>query len=121
MKKIELPVYKASYELLLNTFEITGRVKREYKFTIGERLKKELMDMMIGVYMANSTKNKERKRELVEKALERIEIAQISFRLLHDLHEINLKIFVKTSVLVENVRRQLIGWKKVLGAGESFK
>ena len=37
----ELPVYKACYDLLLEIFLFTKDFSREYKFTVGESLKKE--------------------------------------------------------------------------------
>jgi len=40
-----LPVYKAGYELLVEIFRFTKNFSREYKFTLGERLKNETLDM----------------------------------------------------------------------------
>ena len=39
----ELPVYKKSYDLLLQLFELTRHFKREYKYTIGNTLKNEVL------------------------------------------------------------------------------
>ena len=36
----ELPVYKATYDLLLEMFRFTKDFSREYKYTVGESLKK---------------------------------------------------------------------------------
>jgi len=36
-----LPVYKISYELLILIFRITKDFSREYKYTIGQEVKKE--------------------------------------------------------------------------------
>ena len=37
----DLPVYKATYDLLLTIFRFTKSFSKEYKYTIGESLKKE--------------------------------------------------------------------------------
>ena len=37
----ELPVYKATYDLLLAIFQFTKEFSKEYKYTVGESLKKE--------------------------------------------------------------------------------
>ena len=37
----ELPVYKASYDMLLEIFQFTKEISKEYKYTVGESLKKE--------------------------------------------------------------------------------
>ena len=42
-----LPVYKASYDLLLAIFLLTKNFSREYKYTIGEDLKKTAAEMIL--------------------------------------------------------------------------
>ena len=37
----QLPVYKASYDLLLQLFQISKNMERDYKFTLGENIKNE--------------------------------------------------------------------------------
>lgn len=34
----QLPVYKASYALFLQLFQISKNMERDYKFTLGERI-----------------------------------------------------------------------------------
>jgi len=36
----ELPVYKSTYNLLLGIFQLTKGFSKEYKYTVGEKLKK---------------------------------------------------------------------------------
>lgn len=47
LKKIELPVYKASYGLLLYSFKLIKNLTREYKYTIGEKIKKVMLYMKL--------------------------------------------------------------------------
>ena len=42
----ELPVYKASYDLLLEIYKFTKNFTKEYKYTIGESLKKETVELI---------------------------------------------------------------------------
>ena len=42
----ELPVYKASYDLLLEIFKFTKNFTKEYKYTVGESLKKEMLELI---------------------------------------------------------------------------
>ncbi|MFT5964041.1 MAG: hypothetical protein ACI9L6_000764 [Flavobacterium sp.] len=37
----DLPFYKSTYDLLLGIFEFTKSFSKEYKYTVGESLKKE--------------------------------------------------------------------------------
>ena len=46
----ELPVYKATYDLLLAVFQFTKGFAKEYKYTVGESLKKETIDLLTLIY-----------------------------------------------------------------------
>jgi len=54
----ELPVYKASYDLLLEIFKFTKSFSKEYKYTVGESLKNETLELITLIYRANSKKEK---------------------------------------------------------------
>ena len=50
----ELPVFKASYDLLLSIYNFTDNFTRKYKYSIGEKLKNETLEMLVLVFRANS-------------------------------------------------------------------
>lgn len=54
----ELPVYKTSYDLLLEIFKFTKEFGKDYKYTVGESLKKETMELMMLIFRANTRKDK---------------------------------------------------------------
>ncbi len=107
----ELPVYKASYDLFLEIFRFVKDFNREYKYTIGESLKKETLDLVLLIYKTNSRKDK---RLLLEEAREKMETVRLIVRLTKDLHQINIKKFVFLNKRIENVSKQLTGWQKSL-------
>ncbi len=74
----ELPVYKACYDLLLAIFLFTKDFSREYKFTVGESLKKETVELLTFIFRANSRKDKE---AVLQEARERIEVIRLFIRL----------------------------------------
>ncbi len=49
----QLPVYKAGYDLLILIFQLSHSLNREYKFTLGEKLKNEVTDLLTNIYRAN--------------------------------------------------------------------
>ena len=53
-----LPVYKVSYDLLVDLFVFTKEFNKEYKYTVGESIKKETIEMIVNIYRANSRKDK---------------------------------------------------------------
>ena len=105
----ELPVYKASYDLLLEIFRFTKDFTKEYKYTLGESLKKETLELITLIYRANS---KTDKRETLQSEREKIEVIRLFIRLMKDLKQISLKRFVQINKQVENVSKQLTGWQK---------
>jgi hypothetical protein len=105
----DLPVYKATYDLLLEMFRFTKNFTKEYKYTVGESLKKETIELIILIYRANSRKDK---HETLQTAREHIEVIRLLIRLMKDIHEINVKKFVFINQQVENVSKQLAGWQK---------
>ncbi len=107
----ELPVYKASYDLFLEIFRFVKEFDREYKYTIGESLKKETLDLTILIYKVNGRTDK---TEVLEEARERMETVRLIVRLTKDLHQINIKKFVLLNKRIENVSKQLAGWQKSL-------
>jgi hypothetical protein len=48
----ELSVFKARYDLLLNFFHFTSNFKREYKYTVVDKLKNEMLALIVLVYRA---------------------------------------------------------------------
>ena len=104
-----LPVYKACYDLLLEIFKFTKNFNREYKYTLGERLKNETIDLITNIFRANMAKQK---YDTLQKARENIEIIRLYMRLLKDLQQVGVKKFVDINERVENVSKQLTGWQK---------
>jgi len=54
----ELRVYKATYDLLLAIFNFTKEFSKEYKYTVGESLKKETIEFITLIYQANTRNQK---------------------------------------------------------------
>ena len=101
----ELPVYKASYDLLLEIFRFAKDFAKEYKYTVGESLKKEALELITLIFRANS---KKQKFETLQTAREKIEVIRLLIRLMKDLKQINLKKFVLINKQIENVSKQLV-------------
>lgn len=118
-----LPVYKTSYDLLLRLFSVCQNMERDYKFTLVESIKKELVELIVNVYRANSRENK---LLLITAARENVEVARLELRLLHDLKQLKLETFVDLSEKLESISKQLAAWEnsqkqKVSFHGESLE
>ena len=54
----DLPVYKATYDLLLAIFRVTKDFSKDYKYTVGESIKKETIELLTLIYRANIKRDK---------------------------------------------------------------
>ncbi|GAI94110.1 unnamed protein product [marine sediment metagenome] len=106
---IELPVYKAAYDLLLQIFALTHNLTREYKFTLGEKLKNEITDLLTNIYRANRVREK---AKILEKARENLELVRLYIRILLDTKQISNKKHIFINQSIEKESKQLAGWHK---------
>ncbi len=104
-----LPVYKASYDLLIDIFGAVKDFNREYKYTLGENIKKEAIEMITNIYRANSSINK---KTHIATAREQIEMIRMFFRLAKDMRQVSLKRFVSINEHIESVSKQLTAWER---------
>lgn len=114
-----LPVFKEAYDLLLRVYAVSHTFQRDYRYTLGEDLKKTLMGMMIGMYHANRTHDDD-KLPYVADCRRQIEEIKIFFRLLHDLNQLPKKQYIRMAASSESVSKQLAAWEKYL-AGKPRK
>jgi hypothetical protein len=54
----DLPVFKDVYKLTLLLYSLTKDFSKEYKYTLGQDLKKDVMVLMRSIYRANKAQNK---------------------------------------------------------------
>lgn len=105
----ELPVYKSSYDLLMEIFELVKHFPREYKYTVGEKLKDEALEMIMNIYRANT---RQQKKDTLQNAREHLEVVRLLLRLTKDMKQININRFVDVNKKIENISKQLTGWQK---------
>jgi len=116
----ELPIYLSTYSFTLEIFKLVKDFPKEYKYTVGETLKKETLELIMLLYKINSTPQKERKGLLMNLARESVESIRLLLRLTHDLNLMRLRRFSHISLKLENISRQLAGWQKKINPGLTF-
>ncbi len=103
----ELPIYKATYDLLLKTYQYVNNVPREVRYTLVETLKNQLTELLVLICRANISRNK---LPFLEEAKGKILEIKIRFRLLHDMHYIDNRHYALLSLNMESVSKQLTSW-----------
>lgn len=110
-----LPIYRLTYELLTRVMTVTKEFPREYKFTLGQKIKDEVIEMVILIYRANSAVDK---APHIETLLERLQVVELLFRLAHDMRLIPLKSFAAVVEMTESLGKQAQGWKRAASAAK---
>lgn len=103
----QLPVYKACYDLLLQLYQISKNMERDYKFTLGENIKNEATILIIQIYKANTQQDK---RECLLLAKEKVEVIRLLFRIYKDLKLLSVQQYVTVSEQLESVSKQVNAW-----------
>ena len=108
-----LPIYRLTYELLQRVMVVSRDFPREYKFTLGQKIKDEVIEMVLLIYRANSTEDKIYHIEIL---LERLQVVELLLRLCHDMKLIPLKSYSSVVEMTESIAKQAQGWKKAAGS-----
>ncbi|MGK0364746.1 MAG: hypothetical protein ACI85O_001804 [Saprospiraceae bacterium] len=70
----DLPVFKEVYQLILKIFEYTKDFPKEYKYTLGQDMKRDGIQLVRSIYRANKAKDK---REYLETFLDDFEVLKL--------------------------------------------
>ena len=104
-----ISIFQKTYVLTVNVYKATGNFKKEYKYTLGEKLKllcSELLDLIVVVNAA------EDKLKSLEKLNNRLETLRIHLRLAFDLKAISRGQLGELNRQIEEIGRQIGGWQK---------
>ncbi len=104
----DLPVFKDVYKMTLRIFELTSNFSREYKFTLGQDLKRDCILLVRSIYRANKCKDKVL---YLEQFLDSFEVVKLEIRLCKDLKLISVKQQAELALLTENIGKQITGWR----------
>ena len=104
----DLPVFKDVYNLTLRLFELTANFSREYKFTLGQDLKRDCILLVRCIYRANRCKEK---TVYLEHFLDSFEVVKLEVRLCKDLKLISIKQQAELALLMDSIGKQIIGWR----------
>jgi len=104
----DLPVFNDMYRLTLKIFELTQHFSREYKFTLGQDMKRDCLVLVRSIYRAN--KNKEREVYL-EQFLDEFEVLKLEIRLCKDLKLITIKEQALLALSMDTIGKQITGWR----------
>jgi hypothetical protein len=109
-----LPVYKAVYDLLLSLFERVRHFPKDFQYTLGERIKNQVIALVEMIYQANISENVPEKQEHLRCLCAKVETLRFLLRMCYDLHLCNLEAYTRFNEQVEDISKQLNGWRKMV-------
>lgn len=107
----DLPVYKDTYRLVQCVFECTRDFPREYKFSLGQDMKRDALQLVRSIYRANKA---QQKRVYLEQFLDDFELLKLEIRLCVDMRVLSFKQQASLSILMESIGRQVTGWRNAV-------
>lgn len=105
-----LPIYKATYDLLVKITHATSNFPKAYKYSLGDKLRVEVVEMVVFVFRANSSRTKRARHAM--QFLERLQVVELLVRLCKDLRLLTVKQFSEIVGLSDGLGRQASGWIK---------
>lgn len=104
----ELPVYRDTYQLILKIFEFTKDFSKEYKYTLGQDMKRDALQLVRSIYRANKS---QQKAVYLEEFMDNFELLKLEIRLCIDMRILPIKKQAELSLLMENIGKQITGWR----------
>lgn len=96
-----LKIYKSIYDFMVELYKYIKDFPKEYKYSLGEKLKSYSLELLISIYKINSCFDKQEKQKLLQNSIALAEKIKILLRLSKDIHILSIKHF--TSISVKNI------------------
>jgi len=106
---VHLPIFQKGYDFSLEIYHTTHNFSREYKYSLGQKLKEIASELLDWIIITNS---KEDKQACFPEMKIRIERLRIHLRTAYDLKIINDKRLEYLNRMLEEISRQVSGWEK---------
>lgn len=104
----DLPVFRDVYKLILKLFEYTKDFTKEYKYTLGQDMKRDGIQLVRSIYKANKAKDK---KEYLEQFLDDFEVLKLEIGLCVDMKILSIKKQAELSQMIESKGKQITGWR----------
>ncbi len=108
-----LPIYEDCYQLFLHFTQLSMKMQRDYRYSLGEDVKRLLMAIILDVYKANY-KKEDLRVDYVLDAKERMVELQVILRLLNEVRQISDRHYMMLTEKTVSISKQLTGWEKAL-------
>ncbi len=104
----DLPVFRDVYQLTLRIHQLTQSFAREFKYTMGQDMKRDCLALLRSIYRVNRSRDK---APLLDAFLDDFELLKLEVRLCCDLKLLSLKQQAELIELMDTIGKQITGWR----------
>lgn len=104
-----LPIYREAYKLFEVILELTRSMPREFKQSIGGKLRDECIEICVLIFRANTMRD--RAGHLLD-LIERLQVAELLLRLARDKRLISTKQYGAAVDITTSIGKQANGWRR---------
>src|SRR5271168_2257342 len=108
----EMTVITKAYDLILWSCNHTGKFPRNHRFVLGERIERNLYDLLEILIRAKYTRNRQ---DLLEQANLTLEILRFQVRLAKDLQCLKVESYGFAAKAIDEIGKLVGGWLKNVG------
>jgi hypothetical protein len=105
----QLPIYKDAYALLDTITDLAKNMPRDFKVSMGGKLRDEVLEILVLVFRANVARDK---AVHLCSLIERLQVAELLLRLSRDKRLISTGQYAKAIGLTGSVGKQAGGWRR---------
>ncbi len=104
-----LPIYKVAYDLLNSITDLAKNMPRDFKQSIGGKLRDECVEVVVLIFRANCARDK---APHLGQLMERLQVTELLLRLSRDKRLISTKQYAQAIELTNSVGKQASGWRR---------
>lgn len=104
-----LPIYKVAYDLLDVIIDLAKNMPRDFKQSIGSKLRDESVDIVTLIFKANVSHDK---AVYLVSLIERVQVCELLLRLSRDRRFISTSQYAKAIELTSSISKQANGWRR---------
>lgn len=105
----ELKVYEECYRLFLQLVTSTARMQRDFRYSLGEQVKRATMDMLVLIFKANKSHSK---TVYISQAREKLVEVQVLLRAFSDTRQLSDKQYAMFMEYLVSISKQLAAWER---------
>ena len=107
-----LPVFKAVYDVLMKSLTASRHFAKDYRYSLGEDMKRALFAVLLNVYRANKQTDKQQRIASIEAAEEKMMEVRLLCRILNDSKQMPKNLYAQMAFDMVEVDKHPANWKR---------